>query len=450
MKSLVYAFILFIAVFLVLNYQAERGSLEPWDEAWYASIARNVVRGKVLPLMYNNSIYVDHPPLGFWIEAAFIKLFGESEHSARLPSVIFGSASIALVFLIGLKISNTTTGLIAAIILLTSRWFLLRTRTGNLESLLIFLELTAIYFSWDAKHIRSIFLSWFFLSLSLLTKTFVSLSLLPLLLYNTMIFLKTYKTTKQSVVLVIILFGLPVGLWYFYNIYVFGNWFLIRNIYTVAMRDGGTGIISMQTLANTLLLFRSVVHRWYAPFFISYILSLLFFFKNPNTKRVLLYSTFLTIPYLLSSKTKSWHLIPLIPAVSLVITNCISHCIQKCKQYVPFCNGVVLICIIAIGVLSFREYLPDVYGKDNSESDQKKIGDIIKDLPGPVYLDVYKNLEPRMIYYADRSVIILDPLLKNRISNLQRPYTYITEKINNQPDCELILELNDVKTFQCN
>ena len=42
----------------------------------------------------------DHPPLVFWVQHFFIKIFGENNFAFRLPSALLGIASVWLVYLI--------------------------------------------------------------------------------------------------------------------------------------------------------------------------------------------------------------------------------------------------------------------------------------------------------------------------------------------------------------
>lgn len=58
-----------------------------------------------------------HPPGYFFIIWIWTHLFGFSETSVRLPSVIFGVLTVYLVYLIGKKINSEKLGLIAALIL---------------------------------------------------------------------------------------------------------------------------------------------------------------------------------------------------------------------------------------------------------------------------------------------------------------------------------------------
>ncbi len=427
MNKAIICLVLFVASFLLLNYKIDFGSLEPWDEAWYADIARNVTRGDVFVLKYNESTYVDHPPLGFWIEGAVFKLLGESDYTARLPSVIFSSLTIALIFLLGCKLGDKKTGLMAAAILFTCRWFLLRSRTGNLEPLLMFLQTLAVYLSWDSKRLRNLALAWFVLSLSLLTKTFVSLSLVPILIYNTAVFGK-----KRAYLLIALL--APVGLWYLLNTIAFDQWFIDHNIVTVAFRGGNMNGLTLTHINNTLLLLRSVVHRWYLPFFLSLIALGVLFLKNANSKKLLVFFGFMIAPYFISAKTMSWHLIPVTVPLALIIA-------YTCSRFPKPVYNVLFGAILIIAVISFKEYLPEAYGKSDKPSGQKIIGDHIKNLPGPVYLNAYHNLEPSVIYYADRLVVASKP---------PRPYTYITDKNDfNMENCKLITTVENVTVTQC-
>lgn len=450
MSKIIISVILFFTSFILLSFKLDFGSLEPWDEAWYADISRNVVRGDILILKSNGSPYIDHPPLGFWIEGLVFKLLGESDYSARLSSVIFSSLTISLIFLFGCKISDWKTGLMATVILFTCRWFLLRARTGNLESLLIFLQSLSIYLSWDTKRLKNIYLSWFILSISLLSKTFVSLFLLPLMIYNTVVFNKNNNLSAKNIRNIILLFVLPVGIWYAFNIAVFGKWFVEQNIFTVALREGDTNGLTLSNINSTLLLLRSVIHRWYKPLLLSYLFSFLLFLKNLNIRRVLVYFTFMFIPYIISSKTKSWHIIPATVPIALLVSCFLSQFAKKFANYSQLVHFALLGSILIIATVSFKEYIPEAYGKNSTPSDQKIIGDLIKYLPGPVYLHAYNNLEPTVIYYSERYVIVLNSSQDSSGIKMKRPYTYITDNNNiDMQDCKLITSIENVKVIHC-
>jgi 4-amino-4-deoxy-L-arabinose transferase len=74
--------IVFLLCFLLPFFFFNLGlsSLVSWDEAWYAEIARNIIKsGDIFNLTWNQMAYYDHPPVGFWLIAIGEILFGYSE-----------------------------------------------------------------------------------------------------------------------------------------------------------------------------------------------------------------------------------------------------------------------------------------------------------------------------------------------------------------------------------
>ncbi|MEK7085312.1 MAG: glycosyltransferase family 39 protein, partial [Patescibacteria group bacterium] len=87
----------------------------------------------------------DHPPLVFWVQHIFIKIFGETNFVFRLPSVILGLLSIWLLYLIGKKLYSEETGLLAAFLLAVTVNHVYISRTGLQEAYVIFFILLASY-----------------------------------------------------------------------------------------------------------------------------------------------------------------------------------------------------------------------------------------------------------------------------------------------------------------
>src|SRR3989344_1694944 len=61
-----------------------------------------------------------HPPLYYLIINQWTKLFGYSEVSLRFPSILFGVASVFMVYLIGKEFLDKKVGLIASLFLAMS------------------------------------------------------------------------------------------------------------------------------------------------------------------------------------------------------------------------------------------------------------------------------------------------------------------------------------------
>ena len=83
-------------------------------------------------------------PFTFLVAVSF-KLFGINEFSARLPSAIFGTLSILLVFFVGKGLFNERVGLIAALFLTFLPWEIGWSRVCRMYTMFQFLFLWGIY-----------------------------------------------------------------------------------------------------------------------------------------------------------------------------------------------------------------------------------------------------------------------------------------------------------------
>src|SRR3989344_1103330 len=93
--------IIFLSILFgfIFFYRIDYNTLASWDEAWYGSIAREIVRsGDFMKMIWNGKPYYDHPPMGFWLMPISYKLFGISEFSTRLPSAILGLFGVLLLY----------------------------------------------------------------------------------------------------------------------------------------------------------------------------------------------------------------------------------------------------------------------------------------------------------------------------------------------------------------
>ncbi len=70
--------------------------LTDWDEGIYAQVSREMLTTGFLVPHWNTFVWIDKPPLTYWITAVFFRLFGVSEFTARLGSALAGTATVAL------------------------------------------------------------------------------------------------------------------------------------------------------------------------------------------------------------------------------------------------------------------------------------------------------------------------------------------------------------------
>jgi hypothetical protein len=105
-------------------------------EGLNADVARTMVESGdwVLP-RHNGSIYVDKPPLFYWVTALGLRAFGNTEFGARFGVALAGLAEVALVFLLGSLLYGRTAGLLAAAVLATSVGHLVFARLMMVDTL---------------------------------------------------------------------------------------------------------------------------------------------------------------------------------------------------------------------------------------------------------------------------------------------------------------------------
>ncbi len=137
----------------VLLWRLGEGSLRDWDEALYAQVAREMVEGgNWLTLSWNSQPYFKKPPLLFWAIALSYRVFGISEWSTRLPSVLFGIGSVLLVVLLGRYLYGRLVGLTAGALLLTLYPFLTHgSRQSATDAPLLFCSLLALFCAWRGR-----------------------------------------------------------------------------------------------------------------------------------------------------------------------------------------------------------------------------------------------------------------------------------------------------------
>jgi 4-amino-4-deoxy-L-arabinose transferase-like glycosyltransferase len=100
------------------------------DEGRYAEAAREMLAsGSPLSPQLFGVPYLEKPPLIYWLTAASLWLFGPSELSARLPSVLAAGVGVLWVGLFGARAVHPRAGFFASLVLATSGLYFVLART---------------------------------------------------------------------------------------------------------------------------------------------------------------------------------------------------------------------------------------------------------------------------------------------------------------------------------
>lgn len=101
--------------------------LHAWDERYHALVAKNLMEHPLTPTLHEHpvlefdndnwvgsNIWIGKPSLPLWIMSGSIAIFGNNLLAVRLPSVLLGLLAVWLTFLIGRKLFDERTALLAA------------------------------------------------------------------------------------------------------------------------------------------------------------------------------------------------------------------------------------------------------------------------------------------------------------------------------------------------
>lgn len=206
------------------------------DETRYAIIARNMFySGDWNSLILNYEPFLEKPPLYFWLVAASIKFFGGfSAVAVRVPIAILASFLTFFTYFLGKKVISAKFGMISAIVLLTSIFFLILSHIAILDVVVTVFTASAIYCAFLTNFCQDKYkkVYWFcfylFMGLGVLAKGILAF-LLPLLIiffYN--LATKNVKEMFKPLNILpgILIFLLTVLPWHVVMYMEYGNTFL--------------------------------------------------------------------------------------------------------------------------------------------------------------------------------------------------------------------------------
>ena len=122
------------------------------DEGRNAEVGREMQEsGAWLVPTYNGVDYLDKPAFYFKAVALSLSVFGNNETAARIPSVAFGLALLAMVLGFCRKVHGTRCGLLAVIVVVTMPLFLFNARTVIFDIALAFFVCGAIFAGYLAE-----------------------------------------------------------------------------------------------------------------------------------------------------------------------------------------------------------------------------------------------------------------------------------------------------------
>jgi len=447
--------ILFFMIFLPLFFYNLGGTnLVDFDEAWYAEIARNILKYKQPILLFFNGLpYIDHPPLGFILIAISFLIFGINEFAARFPSALLAFLSVILLYFTGKNLFNRTIGIGAGLMLLSSVWFIFRSRSGNLDTIFLFFYLLTFYSVLKLKNSKNwIYLVALAFSFSLLTKSMIGISVIAPIIFLWLI--NRTNIPARKIVQAVLLFFLILSPWLIIN-YLNSGFSYFINIFNIGFRSGNRIMPNIFDIGSSLT-FKYLhfgIREWFYPGIIALIGSLAFLFKKPVLIVLYVWFLILIFGFFTNSKTEIWHLIPLFPIIGLFISfflyqiiyyslnfiSTFSFIYSKKLSYLVHNNltttvSLIVVCLLFIlslkQIYEFRNEI-NLFGK--YISDLVYTSSAAKGLPEKLYLD-NESFLPGSVFYSQKRVynVKYENPPKNSLKGIvaygQKPFLLLTEQ----------------------
>ncbi len=312
-----YRFLALVFPILIFSYLVNLSSFgltEP-DEGRYAEAAREMLELKSYLIPYHNyKPRFAKPPFFYWMVMASYKLFGVSEGSARLVSVLFSFFSAAFLFLLVSCYSGYLSGALSSLIFLSMPYTLTISHLSIPDPTLCFFVTTSSYMLFlsvekEKRALRTI--SYLLMSLGVLTKGPVGF-IIPLL--SNIVFLVASKKVRKV-----------RELFYRWDLLLFLFVSLPWFIY-IAPRVG-EGFFIRETVGR---FFRGVDHREPIYFFVPYLLLgslpfILVFPLNMQKSSLLFFSlchfVVVFVFFSLSSSKLISYIFPVFPPLSILIAH---------------------------------------------------------------------------------------------------------------------------------
>ncbi len=422
----------FVLTIFIFGHNLGFTALQSYDEAWYGVISRNLLStSNPFLLEFNGKTFTDHPPFGFWLMALPAAFYGSNEISVRIISVITGAFSLILMYLIGRQLANRFVGVASAVMLFSMMWFVFRVRSGNLDVPFMCFELLTIFIALQKGKFQ-VYLTSISFSILFLIKTLIGIGLIPVLAF--LLWRNRTNISFKSFAFSLLLGFLLVSPWYIIN-QVHDSSFLYHHFIEIGIR-GSSNIFSLAGIAQSFQYLAIGVGKWYKVFLISLPVAVLLWWKKPKSRQSLIMLSLWALgfsPFLISSETEIWHLLPLYPVLSLITTFSLFSIIQYLPtKILTFTQWILLACFISVATFQFHQFSNLLYFNTQQFSAEKDIA---------IKAKIYSNLQlvetfyPATVYYAEQNIepLYWQPnayqIMKNKLKNGDADVFIINEKL---------------------
>jgi 4-amino-4-deoxy-L-arabinose transferase-like glycosyltransferase len=161
------------------------GPYNTYDTQLEFEAASNVV-SMGIPYVEGFGTVIDQPPLGFYTEALFFRIFGLSLNTGVALVTLFGLGSTVLMYLLGKELYSKSAGILAAALFGLNPWQLVLSRSFLIDTQCLFFSILCLLTGiWAIRKgsVKLSLISGVVFAAALLTKFYAAFVLIPLLLF---------------------------------------------------------------------------------------------------------------------------------------------------------------------------------------------------------------------------------------------------------------------------
>jgi 4-amino-4-deoxy-L-arabinose transferase-like glycosyltransferase len=265
--------------------------LGKWNEGHYATTALNYFTYGIFMPVNEYGLDLTTTPIFSWFIYIFFLIFGVHEWAARLPALIFGMASLVIVYFLARRLYGEKIALASTFITAVSPGTAYFSRNIQLESMFTAFALASllflIYFK-ETHDVKWLVASGFYISIAILTK-YPAVLTYPALLW---VWFKYGEFRKESqslkrLALYVVAPIIPSLIWILYAISVkptLTTWYFSKPDAPWALANAKTALLLSVT--------KYIPEHFGYFFYIPFVLSIFWLFKESKKHMVLLLFTF--------------------------------------------------------------------------------------------------------------------------------------------------------------
>lgn len=261
-------------------------------------------------------VWLEKPPLYFWLTSLVFKFLQPYPFSRRLVTLLASLSTITLTFKFARNFFNKKVGQWSIVILSTTPLFLYFSKTANLDIPLAFFTIACLFAYQKSKsQTNYLYLSATLLGLSFLMRSFIALAPIPIIITD-QLFLSTKKINIQHLLLAFII---SLGITLPWHLYAFTKYpqtfisqYLSFNIgqHLTAPTPGHHNPNLLEFLINILIKFNPLA-----------VLCLFSLSKKPikyPIKFLLLWISVTLFPFFFSATRHEWYILQALPAFAIL------------------------------------------------------------------------------------------------------------------------------------